>query len=113
MEITMFSTHIPEQGQFGPWMPIERRSRNSATRLSITAFRPDRSDKKELLPIRGEIEWCDESSGRSDRVEVFHGGMVDVVLRSHAPPPRIRFNGEGTAGGNLRIIVQFRDFAAA
>jgi hypothetical protein len=112
MEVLMFSTHIPEQGQFGPWMPIDRRSDKSATKLSITAFRSDRSDKKELLPIRGEIEWQDESPVRSGRVEAFHGGMVDVVLQSHAPSPRIRFNGEGTAGGNLRIVVQFRDFAA-
>jgi hypothetical protein len=113
MEVLMFSAHVPEQGQFGPWMPIERRSSNGATKLSITAFRPDRGDKKELLPIQGEIEWREQPLDQCDRVELFHGGMVDVVLQSHAPSPRIRFKGEGTAGGNLRIVAQFRDLAAA
>jgi len=111
MEVQMFLTHVPEQGRFGPWMSLDRQG-HSAAALSVTAFRPDRTDRKELLPIWGEIEWRETRLDRTGRVERFNGGMVDVVLPSDTPPPRIRFKGEGATGGDLRVVLQFRDIAA-
>jgi len=111
MEVQMFLTHVPQQGQFGPWMSLDRHGHH-ATALSVTAFRPDRTDRKELLPIWGEIEWRETSLDQA-RLKRFNGGMVDVVLPSDTPPPRIRFKGEGAAGGDLRVVLQFRDIATA
>jgi len=112
MEVLMFLTHVPRKGEIGPWLPIERRAGNAATTLSVTAFRPGRIDKRELSPICGEIEWSAAAVDRSDRVEAFSGGMVDVLLRLNAPAPRIRFNGEGVDGADLRVVIQLRDVDA-
>jgi len=102
MEVLMFLTHVPQAGQFGPWVSIERRHQRTSAKLSITAFRPGAIGSAEASPIRGEIE-----SG-----ECFSGGMIDMQLRANAPTPRIRFQGNGADGADLRVVVQFRDVAA-
>lgn len=112
MEVLMFSTHVPQQGRFGPWLPLQRRRGHGATKLSVTAFRPGRIGKKEIAPICGEIEWR-ERFVDADRNKTFNSGMVDILLQLNAPIPRIRFHGEGADGADLRVVVQFRDLDAA
>ena len=109
MEVLMFSTHVPQQGRLGPWLPLQRRRGNGATKLSVTAFRPGRIGKKEIAPIRGEIEWRERFADDADRNKIFNCGMVDILLQLNAPIPRVRFHGEGTDGADLRVVVQFRD----
>jgi hypothetical protein len=113
MAVQMFVTHIPEQGHFGPWMSIERANGDRVTAVSVTAFRSDKADKKELLPIRGEFEWKEQAVDRAGRLERFNSGMIDIVLPPNAPPPRLRFIGEGCAGEDLQVVVQFRDLTCA
>ena len=113
MEVLMFSTRVPQQGRLGPWLPLQRRRGYGATKLSVTAFRPGRIDKKEIAPIRGEIEWREHLPDDADRNKIFSCGMVDIQLQLNAPTPRIRFHGEGTDGADLRVVVQFRDLDAA
>ena len=113
MEIMIFSTRVPQGGQFGAWLPLKRRANGSAAKLSVTAFRPHRIDKPEIVPICGEIEWRSCALDQADRNKGFSSGMVDVFLGADTPCPRIRFHGVGPDGGDLRVMVQFRNIAAA
>lgn len=87
MELLMFLTHVPQKGEIGPWLPIEREDGDSAKNLSVTTFRPGRIDLQEISSICGEIEWSAAPLDKSDRVAAFSGGMVDVLLRANAPAP--------------------------
>jgi len=113
MEIMLFSTHVPQGGQFGAWLPLKRQANGSAAKLSVTAFRPYRIDWQKAVPIFGDIEWRERTLDQADKTEVFTSGMVDVLLGADTPCPRIRFHGEGLVGGDLRVLVQFHDIDAA
>jgi hypothetical protein len=112
MEIMIFSTRVPQEGQIGAWLPLKRRANGSPSKLSVTAFRPYNVEQRGIQPISGEIEWiC--GLDQTDRNERFSSGTVDVVLGADTPCLRIRFRGEGPDGGNLRVMVQFNDIDAA
>jgi len=56
MEVQMFLTHVPQEGQIGPWVTIERQHARTSAKLSITVFRPGMADRIEVTPIIGEVE---------------------------------------------------------
>ena len=109
MEVQMFLTQIPKSGLLGPWIPIARTNRACASSIRVTAFRVDGTDRLETAPIWGEFSWCDHPGDRDDRAERFNNGMMEVVLFANAPAPQLRFDGEGAAGSQLRVLIQIRD----
>lgn len=113
MEVQMFLTQIPKQGQLGPWIAIARAHKTCASSLRVTAFHVGEVDRLETDPIWGEIEWQTRAGERNDRAERFNNGMMEVVLFPNAPSPQLRFDGEGVKGGNLRIVIQIRDLPTA
>jgi len=112
MEVLMFLTHVPQRGQIGPWVTIERKHERTSAKLSITAFRPGMADPIEVTPIFGEVELGGCATNGASKVGRFSDGMVDMQLQPNEPTPRIRFHGEGAAGADLRVVVQFRDVTA-
>jgi len=112
MEVQMFLTHVPQEGQIGPWVTIERQHARTSAKLSITVFRPGMADRIEVTPIIGEVELSKCATSGLSKVESFNDGMVDIQLKPNEPTPRIRFFGEGVYGTDLRVVVQFRDVTA-
>ncbi len=111
MEVQMFLTQIPKEGQLGPWISICRAHKSCASSIRVTAFHTDGADRRETQPIWGELKWLDRPGDRDNRAERFNNGMMEVVLLPNAPAPQLRFDGEGALGGHLRILIQIRDLA--
>jgi len=112
MEVQMFVTQIPKQGQLGPWISIARAHKSCASSIRVTAFHTGGADRMENHPIWGELEWLDQPGDRSNHARRFNNGMMEVVLFPNAPAPQLRFDGEGALGGSLRILIQIKDLAA-